>query len=161
GIPRPLALVFTEPAGYDTKGILNIDMTQIGGLDPATDVVMLSADGTLLNDKGELATHTQYAVRDFVTTLPVTCDHLSAWVVASDSEGGTSLVSDHNGGPLTNQVFDAIDWWGYWPHISAHLEHAFWGTYGSSTHAGSLFSGTWRDTGGGYIRDIKHKYPHP
>jgi pimeloyl-ACP methyl ester carboxylesterase len=161
GIPEPLAMLFTDPAGYDNKSQVGIDMSRISDIDPATDVVLLSANDTLLKD-GQPASHTQFAVRDFVTELPVSCDHLSAWVVASDSEAGTRLVSDHNTGPQSHEVFDAVDWWGYWPHISAHLKHAFWGSYADFLHDGrAVFSGTWRNTSGTYIRDIAPKFAHP
>jgi hypothetical protein len=166
-VPAPLTMILTDPAGYDVKRYIGLNMSQTWHIDPTTEMVLLSAQDTLLDDQGRLATHTQYTVQDLLTELPIDCSNKSAWVVASDSEQGTSLVSGHLGiqsshPTNTTVAFDAIDWWGYWPPISAHLKYAFWGTYDSFRHNGGLYAGTWRDaTTGDFIRDIKPRFAHP
>jgi hypothetical protein len=160
-IPAPRVLAFMDAAGHDYKDIVGVDTTKLAGIDPSTDVILLSSEVDLLDAAGRPASNTQLAVADLIEHLPVTCDHLSAWVVASDAEGDSRLVSDHLDGPQTHHVFDAIDWWGYWPQITAHLQYAFWGTYASFTHAGGLYSGSWLDEHGNHLRDIARKRPHP
>ncbi len=160
-IPRPRVLAFMDPAGFDYKPYLGIDTERLGDLDAATDVIMLSAEDELFDEQGLVTTNSQHAVQDLVDHLPVDCERLSAWVIPSDVEDETALVSDHYGGPQTHQVFDAVDWWGYWPQLSAHLKYAFWGTYGSFTHAGGLYAGSWRDKNGDFDRPIEPRLPHP
>jgi hypothetical protein len=161
GLPAPRLIVMADPAGHDFAARVGIDMDQRWDLDPATELVILSAESTLVESNA------RGAVEDFLGYLPISCRHRSAWVVPHDAEQGVTLVSDHVGflgsHPTDARVrLDAVDWWGYWLHVSAHLEHAFHGTYGVYRHGGGVFNGLWLDAATGHpLRFAAWKRPHP
>jgi hypothetical protein len=161
GGPAPRTIVMADPAGHDYAPYIGIAMDQPWDLDPRTELVILSAEGTLVE------TNARGAVEDFLAYLPIDCSRRSAWIVPHDSEQGTALVSDHRGFLARHPTdpsarFDAIDWWGYWLHVSAHLEHTFFGRYGAYRHGGGAFNGIWLDAATGVpLRFGAWKRPHP
>lgn len=161
GLPAPRTIVMADPAGHDVMASLGVVMDRAWTLDRRTELVMLSAEGTLASSNA------RGAVEDFLAYLPIDCRRRSAWLVPHDSEQGTALVSDHLGfldrhptDPAAR--LDAIDWWGYWLHATAHLEHAFHGSYGAFRHGGSLYNGLWLDAASGQpLRFVAWKRAHP
>jgi hypothetical protein len=161
GVAVPRSIIMADPAGQAYAPYIGIVMDQPWSLDPRTELVILSAEGTLVepNARG--------AVEDFLAYLPIDCRHRSAYVVPHHSEQGTALISDHRGFLARHDTdptarFDAIDWWGYWLNVSAHLEHTFFGRYGAYRHGGGTFNGIWLDAATRLpLRLAAWKYPHP